>query len=275
MTTIDIAHDDSVAERAERRRHWLERTGRELEIAETWEPVNNPERLVVQLDRMVEASDTTDVLDPGDKVAIRDRARAIKLKAYQGHIDVLLEQAMNASRDKDRQGERGEILRLVNDAFNGAARLGLAASIKQGIKDRLDIIRQTSAAGDSTTAKVNAEREAAREASRADAGHPREQRTFTRWRDPTLVVAIAGRPFSTVDWSLGGVLVADIENRGWRCGQTIDVKIGLEGDKLHGDKMVVVRYSAEQRRLAIRARRFASVLMQVKRDCDRLGVEPA
>jgi hypothetical protein len=275
MMTIDVAHDDSMTERAERRRHWLERTGRELEVAETWEPVNNPERLVGQLDRMVEASEATDVLNPSDKVDIRDRARAIKLKAYQGHIDVLLEQAMNASRDKDRQGERGEILRLVNDAFNNAARLGLAAPIKQGIKDRLDIIRQTSAAGDSTTAKANAEREATREASRSDAGHPREQRTFTRWRDPSLVVTIAGRPFGTVDWSLGGALIADVENRGWRCGQTIDVKIGLERDKLYADKMVVVRYIAEQRCLAIRARRFASVLMQVKRDCDRMRIEPA
>ena len=273
MTTIESVRDDATA-RADQRRQWLERAGCELQLAETWEPAGNPERLVEHLDRLVEASASADALTAGDKADIRDRARAIKLKAYQCHIDVLLEQAMSASRDKERQVERGETLRLVNDALNVAARLGLAEPIRQGIKDRLDIIRQTSAAGDSTTAKVNAERETAREASRMDAAHPREQRMFTRWHDPALTIAIAGRAYGTADWSLGGALVADVENRGWRCGQAIDVRIGLDAGKLYADKMVIVRYSAEQKRLAIRARRFASVLMQVKRDCDRAGVEP-
>jgi hypothetical protein len=38
--------------------------------------------------------------------------------------------------------------------------------------------------------------------------------------------------------------------------------------------LLVVRYSPEQKRLAIRSRRFASVLMQAKRDCDAAGLEP-
>ncbi len=260
---------------AERRRQWLERVGRELEMAETWEPTNNPDSLVGHLDRMVDAAtNATDTLSPGDQADIRERVRKIKLKTYQGHIDVLLEQAMTASRDKERQAQRGELARQINDALNVAARLGIPQAIKDGIKERLDIIGQTSAAGDSTTAKTNAEREAAREAARVDVGaHPREHRTFTRWRDPSLVIELGGRAFTTVDWSLGGALVAEVENRGWKCGQSIDVKIGLSGGRLHPDKMVVVRYIPETKRLAIRARRFASVLMQVKRDCDVAGIQ--
>jgi hypothetical protein len=38
--------------------------------------------------------------------------------------------------------------------------------------------------------------------------------------------------------------------------------------------MLVVRYSPNDKRLAIRTRRFASVFMQVKHDCDAAGVEP-
>ncbi|MBI3517460.1 MAG: hypothetical protein HY060_25795, partial [Proteobacteria bacterium] len=75
--------------------------------------------------------------------------------------------------------------------------------------------------------------------------------------------------------SLGGALLDQVEDRGWKCGQPIDVQIGVSADKLHADKMIVVRYIADQKRLAIRARRFASVLMQVKRDCDLTGVEVA
>ena len=45
--------------------------------------------------------------------------------------------------------------------------------------------------------------------------------------------------------------------------------------RLRADKMIVVRYIAESRRLAIRTSRFASVLMQIKRECDAAGLEPA
>lgn len=253
-----------------KRRQWLERIAREFRTAEGWEPNGNPDDLVGHLDRMVEISDQGDVLSPQDKLDIRDRVRAIKLKMYEGHLNFLLEQAMVVTRDKDRQAERGPLLRRINEALTAAARLGIPEAIKQGIKDRLDIIMQTSAAGDSTEAKVAAEREAAL----VERSHPREHRTFTRWQKPALRIAIGGREYGTIDWSLGGALLQEVEERGWKCGQTIDVQIGLEDGKLHGDKMLVVRYIPNDKRLAIRTRRFASVLMQVKRECDAAGTEP-
>lgn len=263
--------DAAEAERARRRELWLERVGRELGITEIWEADRAPDKLAERLDRMVEVSAESDALTPQDKIDIRDRVRATKVKTYQKHIDFLLEQAMVVTRDKERQTERGELLRRVNDALTIAIRLGVGDAIKQGIKDRLEIIMHTSAAGDSTTAKVAADREAAQVEA---AAHPRELRTFTRWRKPPLVVAIGGRRYDTVDWSLGGALLGEVENRGWKTGQSIDVNIGLPDGKLHADKMVVVRYSPEQKRLAIRSRRFASVLMHAKRDCDAAGLEP-
>jgi len=104
--------------------------------------------------------------------------------------------------------------------------------------------------------------------------HPRELRTFTRWRKPALVVAINGQTFNTLDWSLGGALLEEVDDRGWKPGQPIEAKIKLDGGKVHADKLEVVRYVPENRRLAIRTRRFASVFMQIKRDCDAAGLEP-
>lgn len=257
-------------EREKRRQGWLERVSRELEAAEAWEASREPDRLVSHLDQMVEAAQEADVLSPGDKVEIRTRVRAAKTETYVRHIDCLLEQAMGASRDKERLQERGELMRQINAVFNIVVRLGADEAIKQGIKDRLEIVRQTSAAGDSAKAKTDADREAAR----IVAAYPQEQRTFKRWREPPIVVAIQGRAFTTVDWSLGGMLLGEVENRGWKCGQAIDVKVGLSEDELHDDRMIVARYDLEQKRLAIRTRRFASVLLQVKRECDRAGLEP-
>ncbi len=258
------------AQRAKGRQQWLERAGRELQLAEAWEADRAPDTLADRLDRMVDISGKSDVLTPQDKRDIQDRVRTIKLKLYETHINVLLEQAMVVTRDKDRQTERGEVLRRVNDVFTVAVRLGIREAITRGIKDRLDIIQQTSAAGDSTKAREMADREAAL----IERSHPREHRTFTRWRAPPLIIAIDGRRYGTIDWSLGGALLEAVENRGWKCGQAIDVKVGLPDGKLHADKMVVVRYSPNDKRLAIRSRRFASVLMQAKRDCDAAGIEP-
>jgi hypothetical protein len=264
-----LRHADT--DRAEQRRQWFERVAQELEVATEWDASTSPDLLVGHLDGMADMASASDILTPNDKFEIRERVRLVKLKAYQKHADFLLEQAMTASRDKDRQQERGDLYRLVNDALNMAARLGIDPAVKQRILDRLDIIRETSHAGDSVTAKVNADIEAARF---DPVMHPSEHRTFTRWRHPTVVVAVNGRSFSTVDWSLGGALLGEVDDLGWKCGQYIDVKIGLAAGKLHADKMVVVRYSPEAKRLAIRSRRFASVLMQVKRECESAGIEP-
>lgn len=268
VTTQTHAADDAL--RAEKRRLWLERASRELDMAEAWQADRKPDPLIAHLDRMLEISARTDSLSSDDKLGLANQVRTVERKVYEKHIDYLLEQAMVVTRDKERQLERGELIRGVNDALNVAARLGISDAIKQGIKDRLEIIQHTSVAGESSGAKKDAEREA----GLVEAAHPRELRTFTRWRQPPLKVAIGGRAFETADWSLGGALIAEVEGGSWKCGQTIDVKIGLPDGKLHGDKMVVVRYSPEQKRLAIRSRRFASVLMQVKRDCDAAGLEP-
>src|SRR5262249_20073828 len=122
-------------------------------------------------------------------------------------------------------------------------------------------------------AKEAAEREALKKAP----GHQNEHRTFTRWRDPPLTVLIAGTPgtFTTADWSLGGMLIDQVPDKGWQPGQQLDVKIGIEGGKQYVEKTEVAATLRKNTRPAAKPRRFASVLMQVKRDCDAAGMEPS
>jgi hypothetical protein len=257
--------------RDKQRQMWLERVGKELQAADAWDPNKKPDALAKRLESMVELSNKAEMLSQTDKNDIRDRAVALSLKAHEKYLDVLLERTMAATRDKTRQTEKVELLKEINEIFNVAARLGTSQKIKDSVKERLEIIKQTSASGDSAKAKDAAEREAARRTT----GHQNEHRTFTRWRDPPLVVVIDGRTYTTVDWSLGGMLIADFPDRGWAPGQPFDVKLGIEGGKVYAEKMEVVRYLADDKRLAVKTRRFASVLMQVKRDCDAAGMEPA
>jgi hypothetical protein len=257
--------------REEKRRQWLERVNKELETAATCEPHHRPDKLVKHLDHMVEISAQAEVLGQADKIGIRERVRTTKLALFERHIDHLLDQAISATRDKDRQLEKIEFLKQANDAFTAAIRLGASDAIKDSIKQRLDIIRDTSAAGDSTKAKDDAEREA----KRRELTHPKEHRTFTRWRDPQLMVVIGGRRFTTVDWSLGGLLIDEFDDEDRRPGEQIEIKVGLSTDRLYKEKIEVVRYLAETRQLAVRSRRFASALMQIKRDCDAQNLDPA
>jgi hypothetical protein len=253
------------------RQMWLERVGKQLQVAEEWDPAKKPDQLAQRLQSMVEASDKTEVLSHTDKNDIRERARQISLKAFEKYLDILLERCMAATRDKDRQTDKAKLLQEVNEVFTSASKLGTSQAIKDSVKERLDIIRQTSAAGDSGKAKQAAEREALRR----EASHQNEQRTFTRWRDPRLTVVIGNKTYTTIDWSLGGLLVGEIQDAGWKPGQQLDIKVGLEGQKQYAERIEVVRYIAEGNKLALKARRFASVLLQIKRDCDMAGLEPA
>jgi hypothetical protein len=268
LSTARLAQQEA---RERQRQHWLERAGKELQVAEAWDANKRPDGLAKRLEAMVEASKKADILTQDDKAAIRDRARTITLRAHEKYLDSLLERAMAATRDRQRQDEKAALLKEINEMVSAVSRLGTTQAIKNSVKERLDIIRQTSAAGDSTKAKEAAEREA----KRKEASHQNEHRTFTRWRDPPLTVLIEGKSYVTVDWSLGGMLVADITDHGWQPGHQLDIKVGLEGKKMYAERIEVVRYLAEGNRLAIKVRRFASVLMQIKRDCEMAGLEPA
>src|SRR5258708_5172427 len=224
-TMVQERPANAVAEaRAKRCQQWLERVGKELTVAEGAEPDVAPAPLVRRLDQMLEVASKADVLEPRDKAEIRDTGRAITLKLYERHLDHLLDQAMAARRDRARKVETGELLKQVNGALAAAQRAGLPAEIKASVKQRLAIIHETSAAGDSAKAKDDAKREAARPA----ASHPNERRTFTRWHEPPLVVVIGDRRFTTADGSLAGILIdaCDLEGRG--PGDQLDIQVGLE-----------------------------------------------
>ncbi len=263
---------DAAAEaaRERRRQQWLERAAKELATADSADPDRPPETLCGHLDRMVESATESDALERADKADIRGRVRAAKLGLYERHVDCLLDQAMAAARDKDGQQTKNELLKQINAAFSLTVRLGTSDAVKESIKARLAIIRETSAAGESAKAKKDAEREA----GRREASHPGERRTFTRWRDPPLVVVIGNRCFTTADWSLSGILIDEFDLEGRKPGDQLDIQVGLSRDRLYKERIEIVRISTEPPQVAVRSRRFASVLMQVKRDCELQDLDP-
>jgi len=267
QTQSRIATDDA---RERRRQEWLRRVDAELEKAEAWDPQQAPDPAIKHLDKMFETASESDVLTSTDKHALRNRVKLSEVKMLERHIDFLLACTMSATRDRTRQDERQELLTRVNQTLSSALRLGGPPTLKDSVKERLGIIRETSATGDSSKAKENAEREAARK----EAAYPNDRRTFVRWTDPPLIVVLAGKSYESLDWSLGGIAIGEVPEADWHRGQLVDVKIGLARDTLHGDRMEIVRYDPDTGCLGMRSRRFASVLMLVKHDCDVAGLDP-
>jgi hypothetical protein len=100
-----------------------------------------------------------------------------------------------------------------------------------------------------------------------------ELRAFERWRTPTLTAVIDGRQFNTENWSLGGVLLKDVEDRGWTSGAPIELSIGITGGTLRTGMMIVVRHDPGAKLLALRPYPSSPVLMDVKGDCDKAGIK--
>lgn len=253
----------------EKRRQWLERAEQEITAAGEIEPQRDPEAIAKQLDAMAERAREAEILEPHDKTNLRERVHLAKRVMYERHVDHLLDRAMAASHDRTREKERNEILKDAQAKFTVAMKLGSSSDVREAVRARLGIIRETSAAGTSQKAKENAEREALRK----EAAYQNERRVFTRWSDPPLVVVIGTRTYATANWSLGGLLIEEFAGETRKAGDEIEIKVGLDQARLYSERVEIVRL--EEKRLALKSRRFASVLLQIKRDCDADGLEPA
>jgi len=253
----------------EKRRQWIERSEQEIAAAGAIEPGRDPESVAKQLDAMVERAQQAEILEPHDKSNLREQVHLAKRGMYERHVDHLLDCAMAASHDRNREKERNEILKVAQARFAIAMKLGSGSDIRESVRYRLGIIRETSAAGISQKAKEDAEREA----QRKQAAYPNERRVFARWTDPQLAVVIGGRTYATANWSLGGLLIEAFPDEARKVGEELEIKIGLDAARLYPERVEIVRF--EEKRLALKSRRFASVLLQIKRDCDAAGMEPA
>jgi len=255
----------------EKRRQWLERAQQEIAAAGEIAPQRDPESVAKQLDAMVERARAAEILEPHDKNNLREQVHLAKRTMYERHVDHLLDCAMAASHDRTREKERNEILKVAQAQFGIAMKLGSGQDVREAVRYRLGIIRETSAAGISQKAKENAEREA----QRKEAVFPNERRVFARWTDPQLLVVIEGREHATANWSLGGLLVEGVGDAAHQVGEEIDIKVGLGRERLYAERVEVVRLAPDDKLMAVKSRRFASVLIRIKQDCDAEGLAPA
>lgn len=198
--------------------------------------------------------------------ALTRRAEEIERTAYERFLDHVLELARTAAR---REGglELPPLLKAINEIVAQLRRLGIDAEASERLKTKLGILRDTSAAGKSAKAK-NFKLTGPTQSYKGD------HRLYVRYRDPALHIVLHGRRYQTVDWSLGGLLVGEVESLFAPIGTLIELRIGIEESQMHAERATIVRFSANRHELALQFRRFGSAMINIKRECEALGLTP-
>lgn len=252
------------------RQQWLERAAQTLDTAEeaaegTSAP--NPAKISSQLKSLLDAATAAECLRTEDKLELAERARTIEFIVYERGF----EQVLAWGRAAIRKGDPNALTPLVKtatDLIAGLRKLGMNPAGCEGLKEKLALMKETAAAGDSKKAK----------ADQRDTGPKRfenDHRSFVRYVDPSLIVEIGGRQYRTADWSLGGILLSDVAQPIGAVGTLVTLKIKVEGGKLHEERATIVRYDTEKNCVALQFRRFGSALVTIKRECEGLGLDPS
>ena len=248
---------------------WLERAEQNLraaqEIAEG-ATISAPAALAAQLKSMVEKAAEVPCLTGDDRKLLAERSKALSFTAYERALEQMLQQGREAIRRNDKDA-MAPLLKGIADHMGELRKLGLSAEDAESLKQKVEILRQTSHAGDSEKAKKA-------EQDTGPCAYANDRRMFVRYTDPTLIVVIGGGRYLTVDWSLGGARVGGIERCPAAPGSLIAIKIKVEGGRLHEEKVTVVRYDEDRKELALQFRRFGSALVTIKRECAAIGLEP-
>ena len=248
---------------------WLERLERGFAIAK--EVVEGPHfvdpaEIARHLKLMVDAAKQADCFIREDIRALTRRAEEIERTAYERFLDHVLELARTAAR---REGglELPPLLKAINEIVAQLRRLGIDAEASERLKTKLGILRDTSAAGKSAKAK-NFKLTGPTQSYKGD------HRLYVRYRDPALHIVLHGRRYQTVDWSLGGLLIGEVESLFAPIGTLIELRIGIEESQMHAERATIVRFSANRHELALQFRRFGSAMINIKRECEALGLTP-
>ncbi len=271
MTALAAAPAPTAEERrAQARLAWLERAESALcEVRDAIEAgrVADPAALVGKLTKIVEFANAAECLETGDKLELTLRGKAMSLAAYERAFEAMLGRGREAIRKSDK--ETIMALPKMAVAYLGELRkLGMGQDGIASLKEKLEILRQTSHAGESEKAK-------APEKETGPKPYVGERRMFMRYTDPVLTIELGGRTAQTLAWSLGGAVLGEIEKLPAPIGKPFTITVKAEGGRRHQEQATVVRFDAETKLLALQFRRFGSALAAVKRECESLGLDPS
>jgi len=250
------------------RRHWLHRTDLSLSAAQEMaegQQFTDPGVIAKYLKSVLDASTKAECLNEGDIEGLVFRASYIERIGYERFLDHLLE-LMRGHIRAGRRAELPPLLTAFNEVIGHLRRLGLDDEGFDRLKAKLVILLETAAPGgqqpkpSETPIKLG--------------NFQGDHRLYVRYVFPPLVVVIGRGRYRTADWSLGGLLIAGMEQPPAAEGELITIKLGLENGKAYEEQATVVKFWEKKSQVAVRFRRFGSCMVAIKREAELRGQDP-
>jgi hypothetical protein len=261
LLSRDLA-ERSLPERYKARVEWLERAARDFEaVRVVAEGESTPSAALVMrhLQAMLNAAADADCLSREDRTMLADKARGIARIAHQRQFEDLLHKGQAVMRG-DSPGRIEPMIAAAQQLMEKLKQLQLDPHALSGLKVKLDILLDTTRRGDSAKAKMDAPPKPQPLAQ--------DKRLFLRYREPVLLVQLAGRRYRTANWGLGGLMLAGVVQCPGAIGDLVNIRFWLEGGCVHEERATIVWYQASGERLGLQLRRYGSAMVAVKQECD-------
>ena len=208
-----------------------------------------------------------------DRQKTREEALKIQRDAYKKHVDTLLNEAISAARQGDKD-KRGEWLKKAREALSKAMVVGVEPEFADQFEKRCQIVLETQPQGTSEKARIDKDTEWANRSRPDDLKGEKAKRRHLRFETPKLTVTMAGRGFTTVNWALGGMRIAG-ETEGLRLGTTLDVTVKAEGlEETFTEQLTLLRFEPSQNAVAGRFQTTDNKIVVLIGKLRKAGMEP-
>ncbi len=178
-----------------------------------------------------------------------DLAKKIELDAHTKLVDMSLEQAREAALRR-ADNDKAKAIKTAKEALQTALKLGAGQGFKDIVTKKIDVISMTGGhkAQGPTIAKP------AEVVPKLDNKAKSDLRNYRRYENPKLSVKLPGdKVFTTIDWSIGGMLVGGYEGD-LEANAEVPIQFHLLGDssKTFTATVRVVRRGHKEKELALR-----------------------
>lgn len=162
------------------------------------------------------------VLDPSVKDRVIEEGRKHAFLAHRGKLDEYLEKAMECAKQGD-QMKKISVLKMADNCLLATRRLTGDVEFLNEVQKRIDLVRETSAAGQSLHAKNQVERNNSAKA------HKNEKRKYIRYATPPIYVRFGRNEtlYKVSDYSLTGLQVEGIPP-GLAEGDKVAIAVALD-----------------------------------------------
>jgi hypothetical protein len=178
---------------------------------------------------------------------VSEAIKAISLDANMKLVDTSLEQAREFALQR-LEGKKQEAVKIAKEHMLKAMELGAAQTFKDLVLKKIDLISMTGGHRQEGPSKAKPAEAMPKIANVAKG----EKRNYTRFSEPKLQVKLADKVFTTIDWSIGGLLIANYDGDLDQGGETQANFCLVGGDRNYTATIRVVRLDSRHKTLAVR-----------------------